>query len=144
MVCSPPSAPSPVVTRKILHLALWGAQVLLALVFGSAGFMKTTMPIARLVQNGIVWTGDVPSWLVRGIGTCELAAAVGLILPSVTRIRPELTPLAALGLLAIMVLAMGFHIIRGEPQVVPMTMLLGGIAAFVASGRYAKVPILPR
>ena len=138
------SAPSPVITHRGLHIALWVAQVVLSAIFGSAGIMKTTMPIAALVQNGLAWAGDVPVWLVRAIGACELAGAMGLILPSATRIKPELTPLAALGLLAIMVLAMGFHILRGEPQVVPMTMALGGLAAFVTSGRSSKAPIAPR
>ena len=144
MAYSPSSVPAPVITRRGLHIALWAVQLLLALVFGSAGVMKTTMPIATLVQKGLVWAGDVPAWLVRAIGACELAAAVGLTLPSMTRIRPELTPLAALGLLTIMVLAMGFHILRGEPQMVPMTMVLGGLAAFVASGRSSKAPIASR
>jgi putative oxidoreductase len=81
---------------------------------------------------------------VRAIGACELAAAIGLILPSLTGIRPDLTPLAALGLLTIMVLAMAFHISRGEPQMIPMNMVLGGIAAFVASGRHTKAPIESR
>ena len=56
---------SPVVSHRILNVALWVAQLVLALVFGSAGFMKTTMPIAALVQNGLKWTGDLPVWLVR-------------------------------------------------------------------------------
>jgi len=135
MTCTPSSTPSPVVSHRILNVALWVAQVVLALVFGSAGYMKTTMPIAALVQNGLKWAGDLPVWLVRVIGLCELSAAIGLILPFTTRIKPELTPLAALGLLAIMVLAMAFHISRGEPQFVPMNMVLGGLAAFVAGGR---------
>jgi putative oxidoreductase len=143
MAHSPTSA-SPGLSHRGHHIALWTAQVLLALAFGSAGVMKTTMPVATLVQNGMVWTGDVPAWLVRAIGACELAAAIGLILPSLTGIRPDLTPLAALGLLTIMVLAMAFHISRGEPQMIPMNMMLGGIAAFVASGRHTKAPIEPR
>ena len=90
------------------------------------------------MPNGLKWTGDLPAWLVRCIGLCELSAAIGLILPFATRIKPELTPLAALGLLAIMVLAMAFHISRGEPQVGPMNMALGGLAAFVAGGRNSR------
>jgi putative oxidoreductase len=135
-----PSAPA----HRGLNLALWAAQILLALAFGSAGIMTASMPIATLVQNGLVWAGDVPVWLVRFIGTCELAGAVGLILPALIRIRPELTALAALGLLTMMILAMGFHISRREPEVVPMNMVLGGLAVFVAWGRRSKASIASR
>jgi len=58
--------------------------------------------------------------LVRFIGVSELAGALGLILPAATRIRPGLTPLAALGLSTIMALAMLFHLVRGEPQALPI------------------------
>jgi len=118
---------------------LWFAQGALALAFGSGGLMTATMPVASLVQNGMKWTADLPLWFVRVIGVSELTAAIGLILPWATGIKPQLTPLAALGALAITILAMAFHISRGEPQMVPMNMVLGGIAAFVASGR--KQPV---
>lgn len=123
--------------------SLWLAQILLAVAFGLAGAMKATAPIATLAQQ-MVWPGDVPAWLVRFIGVSELAGALGLILPAVTRIKPGLTPLAALGLLAVMVLASAFHIARGEWQALPMNVLLGALAAFIAWGRTRKVPIQAR
>jgi len=81
---------------------------------------------------------------VRFIGVSELVASVGLILPSVTRIAPKLTPLAAAGLVVIMVLAMGYHVRLGEMHALPNSIILGGLAAFVAWGRFRKVPIAPR
>jgi putative oxidoreductase len=73
--------------------------------------------------------------LLRFIGVAELAGGLGLILPAATRIRPMLTPLAALGLATIMTLAFVFHIQRGEWDALPVNAVLGALAAFVAWGR---------
>lgn len=128
---------------KMLNSALWLAQLLLAFVFGSAGFMKATTPIAALA--GILpWTSALPELMVRVIGTCELLGAIGMILPSITRIRPQLTPLAALGLATIMLLASGFHLTRGEGAYVPSLLAIGAIALVVAWGRWKRLPIAPR
>jgi uncharacterized membrane protein YphA (DoxX/SURF4 family) len=126
-----------------LHVTLWLAQLLLALAFGMAGIMKSTQPVAELAV-AMSWTGDVPAGLVRFIGASELAAALGLVLPAATRIRPLLTPLAAIGLAIVMVLASLFHISRGEWFALPLNLVLGSLAAFVAWGRLRKVPIFPR
>ncbi len=124
-----------------MHILLWVVQVLLACAFGMAGVMKSTQPVDVLVQNGIAWAGQVPLLMLRFIGISELLGAIGLILPAATKIKPWLTPLAALGLLTIMILAMAFHLSRGEAQALPMNMVLGGLAAFVAWGRTKKAPI---
>jgi len=124
-----------------MHILLWIAQVLLACAFGMAGVMKATQPIDALTQAGIAWASQVPLALVRFIGVSELLGAIGLILPAATKIKPFLTPLAALGLLTIMILAMAFHLSRGEVQATPINIVLGGLAAFVAWGRTKKAPI---
>jgi hypothetical protein len=67
-----------------------------------------------------------------------------MVLPSVTRIRPVLTPLAGVGLSIVMVLAGGMHAVRGEIQMVPINVLLGGLAVFVAWGRFKKARIESR
>jgi putative oxidoreductase len=126
-----------------LTIGLWTAQTILALMFGMAGVMKTTQPIAELAQK-LVWPGAVPPGLVRFIGASELLGALGLLLPSVTRIKPGLTPLAAAGLVTIMALASVFHLTRGELPAIAFNLALGSVAAFVAWGRYRKAPIAPR
>lgn len=133
------SVPAP---SKALSISLWIVQALLAAAFTMAGVMKSTQPIAELATN-MPWAGAVPPALVRFIGVSELAAGLGLILPAATRIKPVLTPLAAAGLVIIMVLAAGFHISRGEPGV-PVNVIIGALAAFVAWGRFKKAPIQPR
>lgn len=122
------------------HIALWVLQVILALAFGMAGFMKLTAPIAELAKQ-MPWTTEVPAGLVRFIGGAELAGALGLIVPMLTRIRPSLTGLAASGLTLVMVLAAGFHLIRGEVTMIAPSLVLGALACLVAWGRAKKAPV---
>ena len=122
--------------NRPLNIALWVAQGLLALTFGFAGLPKLTTPIAQLAQQA-PWVADLP-WLVRFIGISEVLGAVGLILPAATRVKPALTPLAAVGLLSIMVLAAAFHGYRGEWSFIGINVVLGGIAAFIAWGRFGR------
>jgi putative oxidoreductase len=125
-----------------LNIALWIAQVLLGVAFAMAGFMKLVSPIDELARN-MSWVYEARA-LVRFIGAAELLGALGLVLPSAMRIKPWLTPLAAVGLGVVMVLAMGFHATRGELETLPVNVALGGIAAFIAWGRWKKAPIPPR
>ncbi|MCX6246707.1 MAG: DoxX family protein [Bacteroidetes bacterium] len=125
---------------KILNVTLWAAQVILACMFIIAGYMKTTTPIAQLSAS-LPWTGEIPAWLVRFIGASELLGALGLLLPSLLRIKPILTPLAASGIICIMLMASIFHLVKNEFPLVAFTLLLGLVAAFIAWGRFTKVPV---
>jgi len=128
---------------KALHISLWIAQILLAAAFLMSGLMKLSQPIEALAAQ-MQWPGQVPAGLVRFIGLAEVLGALGLILPAATRIKPGLTPLAAMGLIVVMVLASAFHLSRGEGQMVPANLVLAALAAFVAWGRTKKAPIAPR
>lgn len=130
-------------SRPALRATLWVAQILLAVAFGAAGAMKLTQPLADLAGT-MAWTAAVPGALVRFIGAAELAGALGLVLPSLTRIQPRLTALAALGLVVVMALATAFHLSRGEGEMVAPNLVLGALAAFVAWGRGKAAPISPR
>jgi putative oxidoreductase len=130
--------------RNWWSIGLWVAQVLLALVFGAAGVMKLTTPLADLgaMMN---WVTVSPEALVRFIGFAELAGALGMILPALTRILPFLTPLAAAGFAVIQVLAIGTHASLGETgSTLPMNLVLLALALFVGWGRWKKAPIAPR
>jgi len=127
-----------------LNSGLWAAQIMLALVFGAAGVMKTTSAIPELAAM-MTWPGHVPAWLVRFIGAAELAGALGMILPAITRIQPNLTPLAAAGFAVIQLLAIPVHISQGDIVMVgPINVILLGLSLFVIWGRYRKLPITPR
>lgn len=124
---------------KALHISLWVAQILLALAFGMSGFMKISMPIADLAANGLGFVTRYSEGMVRFIGTMEVLAALGLILPAALRIKTALTPLAAVGLALIMILAINEHVSQDEP-IVP-NIILFAIASFIAWGRFKAAPI---
>jgi uncharacterized membrane protein YphA (DoxX/SURF4 family) len=126
-----------------MRVTLWAAQILLAIAFVASGLAKLSMPMAELTHR-LGWPGDFAASLVRGIGLAEVAGAVGLVVPALTRIRPNLTPLAAACLMLLMVCATMFHLARAEGQAVAITVALGALAAFVAWGRWMAAPIAPR
>jgi putative oxidoreductase len=128
---------------KALHLGLWVVQGLLGAMFLAIGAMKATQPIPVLA-NTLGWPAAVPAPLVRVIGIAELLGGLGLILPAATGVKPMLTPLAGVGLAMVTLLAAIFHIRRGELGALPLPLVLGGLAAFVAWGRAAKAPIAAR
>lgn len=129
--------------RRGLHLALWVAQVVLALVFAMSGFPKVAKSLADISRD-LPFMATMPGALVRFIGVSELAGAVGLILPALTRFKPLLTAWAGVGLATVMVLASVFHLSRGEVDKLPVNVVLGGIAAFIAWGRFRKARIPSR
>lgn len=127
---------------KGLHIALWVAQGLLATAFIMAGFMKTTMPVDDLAVNGMSFVNTFSEGMVRFIGISEILGGIGLILPALLRIKPILTPIAAIGLATVMVLAVIYHISVGEPPV--PNVILFVLAIFIAWGRIKKAPIQPK
>lgn len=130
--------------NRVWTLALWAAQIVLALLFGMAGSMHAFMAPAALAQMGVAWAADAPVWAIRFIGLAELAGAIGIIFPALTRIQPGLTPLAAAGFATIQAAAMVLHVTRGEAQVLPMNLVLLALSLFVLWGRTRKAPIAPR
>jgi putative oxidoreductase len=140
---SSPALTSGPTTGRALRASLWATQAVLALAFGVSGATKAFLPLDRVARM-IPWSPDVAPALLRFIGTTELLAAVGLVLPSLLRVRPRLTPLAALGLVVVMTLASGFHALRHEPAGIVANLALGGLAAFVAWGRLRAAPIRGR
>jgi uncharacterized membrane protein len=117
-----------------MNVILWIVQAVLAVLFGLAGVMKTTQPREKLATS-LPWVQDVSDGTLRLIGLAEFAAALGLILPAVTRIAAWLTPLAACGIALIMILAAGLHARRREPGAIATNVLLLALAALVAWGR---------
>lgn len=139
------SAPKSANSSMMLNIFLWLAQILLAVLFGMAGVMKTFLPPADMIANGITAAAVLPLGLMRFIGIAELSGAIGVLLPALTRIQPRLTPLAALGFVTIQVLAIGYHVMHGDFfQVLPLNAVLLSLSLFVLWGRGSKAPIRPR
>jgi putative oxidoreductase len=129
--------------KKGLHIALWIFQVLLGVAFLGAGLMKATQPLEELGKQ-MNWVTYTPGALVRFIGVTQVLGALGLILPSATRILPVLTPLAATGLFVTMVLAAGTHVMHDEAREIVPNIVLGALSAFIAWGRFKAAPISAR
>lgn len=123
-----------------LHIILWVLQGILSFMFIAAGATKTFQPIEILAES-MPWVTSVPSELVRFIGIAELLGGLGLILPSILKIRPKLTVYASLGLALIMLLAAGFHGTRGEFGAIGANAFFLLAFLFIAWGRNSKAPI---
>lgn len=116
-----------------MNAALWTAQGLLAAIFFSAGFMKV---FAYEKNREKFQANGITEGMALFIGVCEIAGALGVILPSLTGVLPPLAGAAALGLSAIMLLAMGFHARRKEPGAALFTVFLFLVSLFVAFKRF--------
>lgn len=127
---------------KTWHVALWILQVLVGGMFLAVGLMKTLTPLAELAK-AMPLASEMPG-LLRFIGISEVAGGLGLLLPAALRIRPRLTIFAAGALTVVMVLAVIYHLSRGEFSAIGTGMVLGILAALIAWGRLYKAPIAPR
>jgi DoxX-like family len=115
---------------------LWIVQALLALLFLFAGGTKLALPAEALAKQA-----TLPIPFLRFIGVCEVLGAVGLILPGLLRIRTGLTPLAAAGLVVIMIGATVVTVQAGQPGPALFPLVVGLLTAFVAYGRSRLVPL---
>jgi uncharacterized membrane protein YphA (DoxX/SURF4 family) len=119
-----------------MKIVLWIIAGLLAAGFLLAGLMKLTRPTEKLAASGMPWTADFSAAAVKTIGGLEILAAIGLILPGALNVAPVLVPLAALGLVLIMIGAMVVHARRKEPQGIATNLILLVLAAIVVWGRF--------
>ena len=120
-------------TRK-MNRVLWVIQALLALLFVFGGGVKLIMPIEELTKDT-----TLSGLFLRFIGVAEVLGGLGLVLPGLVRIRPGLTPLAAGGLVIIMIGATVLTLAGGDvaPALIPLA--VGLLSAFVAYGRWRFV-----
>jgi len=122
-----------------MNIVLWIVQVLLGVAFligGIAhGFRYEQMKVRQK------WMVDVPRSLTTFIGICEILGAIGLILPALTGILTWLTPLAGASLAVMMLLAVGFHLMRREYPIIVNNIVLLALTAFVAYGRWLIAPL---
>jgi uncharacterized membrane protein len=128
---------------KGLNIGLWIAQAIVGVPFTLFGFMKATSPIAEL-SGTMPWVAEYSETFVRAIGVVDMAGGLGMLLPALTRIKPQLTVWAALGCVLLQLCAMVFHISRGEAMVTPLNLVFLALSAFVFWGRRSRAPITPR
>jgi uncharacterized membrane protein YphA (DoxX/SURF4 family) len=121
----------------MMNLALWIVAGLLAVVYLLSGIGKLIVPNEKLVTvPGGGWIEDFSAGSVKAIGALEVLAAVGLVLPAALDIAPVLVPLAALGLVLIMVGAVITRLRRHEPKPMVADLAYLALAGFVAWGRF--------
>jgi uncharacterized membrane protein YphA (DoxX/SURF4 family) len=116
--------------RKPSHVVLWTLQVLLASLFLFAGVAKLAMPAGELAQQ----TG-LPALFMQFISIAEVAGGLGLLLPGLVRIHRELTPIAASGLIVIMVGAVVLSALRISVGAAVMPFVVGLLLVAVVLGR---------
>jgi uncharacterized membrane protein YphA (DoxX/SURF4 family) len=115
-------------------------QILLALLFLFGGVFKLVMPVEEMIKQMPV---PLPGGFLRFIAVAEVLGGLGLILPGLLRIRPDLTPLAAAGLVIIMIGATTVTLLGGDVLPALMPLAVGLLAAFVAYGRWRLAPLGP-
>jgi hypothetical protein len=130
----------PATSARALNIALWIGQGLLALIFVGTGLWKLATPIPDLASK-MPWMGQVSPAFLQATAVFDLLGGLGVLLPSLTRIKPRLAVLGALGCVGLMAAAIIFHVQRGEAASTPFNFFLAALAAFVAWGRYRKAPI---
>jgi uncharacterized membrane protein YphA (DoxX/SURF4 family) len=119
-----------------MNVVLWIIASVLALAFLAAGAMKLTQPKDKLAASGLAWTEDFSPGVIKLIGGLEVLAGLGLVLPALFDIAPVLVPLAALGLVLIMIGAAITHGRRKEYQMILINLVLLALALVVAWGRF--------
>jgi hypothetical protein len=120
----------------MMTYALWVVQGLLALLFLFAGGMKLVLPLEAL-QGPVALSGP----FLRCIGVAEVLGALGLILPGLLRMRPGLTPLAAAGLVIIMIGATVVTVAGAQFASALIPAVVGLLLTFVAFGRWRLAPL---
>src|SRR4051812_4780662 len=123
-----------------MNIVLWVLQVLLALAFLAHGLMFLFPPASLLAAMN----ATIPPWFRLFLGVAEVAAAIGLTVPGITRIKPWLVPAAAAGLMIVMIGAIILHFSRGETSSAITTIILLVLLTFVAYQRWKVRPIPTR
>jgi uncharacterized membrane protein YphA (DoxX/SURF4 family) len=122
-----------------MNFVLWIIQALLALLFLWAGGIKLVLPIEEMTKQMPI---PLPGWFLRFIAVCEVLGAISLILPGLLGIHPGLTPLAAAGLMIIMIGATVITLMMGAVVMALIPLVVGILAAFVAYGRWRLAPLV--
>ncbi|RZU75380.1 DoxX-like protein [Micromonospora kangleipakensis] len=119
-----------------MNIVLWIIAGVLAAAFLGAGLLKLSQPKEKLAASGMGWAESFGAGTVKLIGALEVLAAVGLILPALLDVVPVLVPLAALGLVLVMIGAAVTHARRKESQAIVINVVLLILAVVVVWGRF--------
>ena len=120
-----------------MNLGLWIIAGVLAFIFAASGAMKLVQSKEKLVASATGgWAADWSPAQIKLVGVAEILGAIGLILPAALHVAPILVPLAAVGLILVMIGAAIVHARRHELPNVAINVVLLVLAAVVAWGRF--------
>lgn len=119
-----------------MNVFLWIVAVVLAGAFLMSGALKLVKSEAQLKEQGMGWVDDVDGRVIKLVAALEVLAAVGLVVPPLVGVAPVLAPLAALGLVLVMLGAIVVHSRRREAPMVAINLVLLVLAAIVVWGRF--------
>ncbi|MEX0757804.1 MAG: DoxX family protein [Acidimicrobiia bacterium] len=125
-----------------MNRLLWVLQIVFGLYFIGVGVVHFVVPDGLPAQ--MEWMYDLSDTLHTVSGVAEILGGLGLILPAVTRIRPELVAYAAFGLALVMVGAIVWHLGRGESIQIVLNLVNAVILGFIGYGRMRLHPIAAR
>lgn len=125
-----------------MNILLWLLQILLSIFFLQSGILHFTLPPGLPATQA--WMYELPTAIHIFAGTAEILASLGLLLPGLTRIQTRLTPLAALGLGLVILGAAVWQFSRSAYTDVVVLLVMMGLAAFVAYGRWKLRPLQDR
>jgi hypothetical protein len=126
--------------KTSMNVALWIAQIILGLAFTSAGIRKLVEPLNTMAKRW-VWVSDFQLPAIRGIASLETLGAIGVIIPALTGILTWLTPVAACGLILLLLGALATNIRYRLYPAIAYTVFLIVLAIFVAYGRFVILPV---
>tara|TARA_B100001113_G_C20987382_1_gene568861 strand:+ start:320 stop:736 length:417 start_codon:yes stop_codon:yes gene_type:complete len=126
---------------KFLNISLWILQIVIGTSFLIIGITNIITSNEDLITMGFTYIAHVPALVPKIAGISEVLGGIGLILPSVTRIQPQLTVWAAIGLILVCILAIMIYLWLGEWSNIPSPVITVGMLAFIVWGRNYKLPI---
>jgi hypothetical protein len=121
--------------NSVINIILWICQGTVAATLLWAAGMKLLNPVSKL-KNSWPWVAETPVFLVKFTGVTDMAGAVGLVCPMLFNFYPVLTPIAALCITVLMIIAGIFHIRRGEGSQININIIFALLAGFIAWGRF--------
>lgn len=128
-------------SSKIFNITLWAAQIIIAALFFVTGGIKLFLSIDH-IHSVLPSMKVISNIYIRLIGLVELIGGIGLLLPTLLKIKPNLTPLAAIGLAATMVFAGIFNVSIGDISKLAINIIVILIAAYIAWGRFEKSSVV--
>lgn len=116
-----------------MNRTAWILQVVLGVYFVVTGVIHLVVPAG--LPEVLAWMYDLSTPLHLVAGSAEIAGGLGLVLPAATRIAPRLTPLAATGLVVVMLSAAAWHATRGEVRSIVGNLVVAALLAVIADVR---------